>query len=355
MTDQQLTAISIPALLDGILTATAEEASAKARIARYRATLEETARERYRTEGAAPTWKAPGAGTVAFTAPGEWKATIGDPVAFAEWAAQNHPANVAATINLNADDLEAALNALRFAGIEATATVTPRPAWVGTWLDSLEVEVTEPTDEHDERTHVIVDPTDGLLPDGLTITRSTGGLRVTLDRDRRSAAIRAAEEQATQTITSATPEASVPALADRQAHVEARRRELEGMTVADLRALAAEAEVPASGTKAVLAERIARTEALGGNATGDLLDTPASRAYLTEQGNPSESVPAGQPDEQTTPSVAEQDVDDAAARLLEHSAEQLRVTARRAGLPVSGNKVTLAERLATAGVTEVEA
>lgn len=336
--------VRIPDLLDAILEATADEATAKARIAGIRAVLEDEARRRFAAEGAAPTWTAPQVGKVRYDAPGEWRAIVADPATFGSWVADHYPSEATGVIRIPADKLEDALTALSFAGIDligsGDVTVEVRPAWSGTFLDGLAVDVEETTtDEGTERSFTIADPISGELVPGTTGTRSAGKLVVSLDRDRRTVALTQARETAEAIIAKATEGEEAPA-ADRAA-LDHRRRELESMPADVLTEVARRMELGASGTKPQLAERIARAEALAGH------EFPIHKLTPPED----DPAPAEQPDEPERGSVAY--LDDKRAKAIEAcgSREQLRAYAKAHGVPPSGTKTDVAERLAKAGHT----
>src|SRR4051812_11999538 len=69
-----------------------------------RAKLQERAEQVYRDDGAAPTWRADiGTCTLPVSTAG---AVVQDKAKFAEWAAENHPEQVTATVKVAAADLE---------------------------------------------------------------------------------------------------------------------------------------------------------------------------------------------------------------------------------------------------------
>lgn len=263
--------IRIPDLLEGILEATAAEAAAKARLATLRAALEDEARRRLAAEGAAPSWNAPQLGKVRLEPAGAWTATVADASAFGSWVAEHHPTEATATVVLNAGDLADALQALKFIGVEPLeARAEARSAFEEQLIGRLVVEVEE-TGEGAElvREFVIVDPTTGLAPDGLTGTRKPDKLVVTLDKDRRTAAITEARTQAAELLEAATDEdAPGPDLVE----LDERRRELEDLHATTLATIAKAHGLGSSGTKAALAERIARAEL----ATGNVIRTAAT-------------------------------------------------------------------------------
>jgi hypothetical protein len=258
--------VHIPTLLDGILEATAAKAGAEARITTLRAALEAEGRRRLEVEGAAPSWNAPKLGKVRLDPPGEFEAYVEDSDTFASWAAEHHPTEVTATLTINASDLEDALQALTFIGAPVhESRLEVRPAWRKPFLDALALDVVEERDASSQlvRTVVAADTKTGETVPGIGATRDAAKLVVSLDRDRRTAAITEATNVATAVIEAAsddTEEAEVDAAA-----LDARRKELEGMHATSLATIAKAIGLGASGTKAALAERIARTELATGN------------------------------------------------------------------------------------------
>lgn len=277
--------IDVPTILDALLEATADEATAKARIASLRASLEEEARRRFTTERAAPSWNAPELGKVRFDPPGKWEAMVVDDKAWGSWVAERHPSEATGVIRLPARLLGEAIQALEFAvmgdGDTMDATVEVRPAWSSTFLGQLTVDVEETTDPETlavDREFTITDA-DGQLVDGVTGTRSAAKLVVSLDRDRRTQAIESARSAAGALIEVAQTDEGPEV--DRE-ELDERRRYLEGLHADVLAAYAARLELSKSGTKAELAERIARTEAI----TGRRELVPASGLAQAASGGP---------------------------------------------------------------------
>ncbi len=264
--------ISIPDLLEGILEATAAEAAAKARIVAYRGALEDEARRRLAADGAAPSWNAPELGKVRLEPAGAWSATVADPAAFGSYVAEHHPTEATAVLALSAGDLEAALEALEFAGIKPLDTnLEVRSAWSGPFLASLALDVDE--EELDDgtvnRTVTAADTTTGSIVPGIDVTRSAAKLVVSLDRGRRTAVVEEARTSANAAIADAIGEDQ--AAADLAA-LDVTRRELEGLHGDQLATIAKAHGLGSSGTKAALAERIARAE----HATGKVVRPAAT-------------------------------------------------------------------------------
>lgn len=277
--------LKIPALLDAILEATAAEASAKARITIVRATLEDEARRRFVEEGAAPSWNAPGAGKVRFDPPGEPAAVVADADAFGKWVAEQYPTEVVQSLEVPGEHVAAAAQALTFAGVPHEVVDAVRSSWSRTFLEAADVEEDTPENEDDgPATYTVWDPESGEAIPGLSAHRSPGKLVVSLDRDRRTLALEDARAQADAIIAGADPDA--PDLAD----LNARRQELEGWHSGILSAYAKRLELSGSGTKAELAERIARTEARLGRRDLFTAAELAADAGLTSAPEPAEDV-----------------------------------------------------------------
>lgn len=257
--------IKIPALLDEVLTATADEVSAKARISIVRATLEDEGRRRLADEGAAPTWNAKGAGTVRYQEAGDWSAIVAAPQEFASYVAEHHPDNVTATVILNAADLAAVLEAIEFTGVRPLRSeLEVREPFGSALLKGLTVSVEETERDTDgvlERVFTItdVDETTGesrVVP-GVSAAKSPAKLVVSLDKTRKADAVAAATKAAEEAIARATvlddestptPDAEpVRQLTDRiaAAHADVGQR------------LAQALGLSTSGTKVDLARRVA--------------------------------------------------------------------------------------------------
>ena len=126
--------MQIDLALQQLLGATQDQARAKATVDTLRAELEVEAKRRVEQDGAAPTWKAAGLGTVRWDVPADPAVTVTKPAELASFLAERDPAAVVATITVSADHLEAALSALTFSGVPAEAEVTLVPDLVQRWL-----------------------------------------------------------------------------------------------------------------------------------------------------------------------------------------------------------------------------
>lgn len=268
--------IHVPTLLEGILEATAIKAQAEARIVTIRAALEAEARRRLTVEGAAPAWTTPQLGRVRLDPAGKWEARVADDDTFGSYVAEHYPTEATVVVYLNAPDAAEAIQALEFIGVTPTATrVEVRPAWVTSYLKGLAVDVEEERDDNAQviRTVTAVDDI-GVVP-GIGVTRSETKLVVTLDAARRTAAVDEARSTATALVDAAT-EDDDEAPVDHAA-LDARRQQLEALHADQLATIADGHGLGRSGTKAALAERIARAEL----ATG-LIVRPASTLAQAE-------------------------------------------------------------------------
>lgn len=358
--------IDVPTILDALLEATADEATAKARIASLRASLEEESLRRFITERAAPSWNAPDLGKVRFDPPGKWEAMVADHDAFGSWVAEHHPSEATGVIRLPAALLEEALMAIGFALGEygqpntVTSSVEVRPAWSSTFLGKLAVDVEEtpPTatlgdGEHEvndgpNRTFTITDPDTGELVDGVTGTRSAAKLVVSLDRDRRTQAIESARSAATALLevaqTDERPEV------DRE-ELDERRRYLEGLHADVLAAYAGRLELSKSGTKAELAERIARTEAITGRreiVPASAVEGPHGNATTMTLG---EALAVQELVKGLEDGARQSAAEETAAIIDGRSREQLRAFAKAKGLSAAGTKPQVITRIVDAGHT----
>lgn len=275
--------VHIPTLLEGILEATAAEAHAKARITTLRAALEDEARRRMAADGAAPSWNAAQLGKVRLDPAGAWEAKITAPEEFGSYVAEHYPTEAGVVLYLNAADAADALQALEFIGVTPTNTrVEVRPAWADGYLKGLDVDVTEERDDSAQvtRTVVAADTTTGAVVPGIGVTRSEAKLVVSLDRDRRTAAITEARSTATALVEAASGDDDAPVDLD---ELDRRRVELEGLHGDALAAIAKGHGLGSSGTKASLAERIARAELATGNVIRPAAALPAGPVGLRDR------------------------------------------------------------------------
>lgn len=154
--------------LHQILTLTAEQHRIKRRIDLLRARVDADARTQFDTTGVAPTWKLPKLGQVRLDGiDPDPRPVVLDQAAFTSWLAQEHPTEVAATIEVPADRLDAALELLGFGEVPVLqATVTPRTAGVDAILKR--VQLNEVTGDGDTgRSWVAADPESGQIVDGV--------------------------------------------------------------------------------------------------------------------------------------------------------------------------------------------
>ncbi len=221
--------MNINRYLDALLDATAVQATAKARVDRLRDVLEAEARRRWKADNAAPSWKATlGKVRLDGTNP-EAQVAVTDPEAWASWVAQRHPDAVTATVTVPSGQLEAALGALGFAGVDVTTTTaTVDPKWTTTALDGLCTEVLEKEVDDSgegnvriEREVLVTDPTGTLSPDpgevldlpGVTAKAPDPAPRlvVILDSARKRAAIEAADAEAAAVVAAIEAEEATAA------------------------------------------------------------------------------------------------------------------------------------------------
>ncbi|MEG1971461.1 MAG: SAP domain-containing protein [Burkholderiaceae bacterium] len=343
--------INIPVVLDGILTATADKANAEARIAAYRGILDTEARQRLATEGAAPSWNTPTMGKVRLDPPGNWTASVADDKAYGEHVAQHHPTEATVALYFNATDVDAALTALGFAGVTPTdSRIEVRPAYTTALLasatiDVIEAETDPETGEPDgERTFIVADGTGTVVP-GLSAARTPAKLVVSLDRERRTRALDEAT-LGTNALLAAAGLDDAPALDPDAVH--AARVELEALAVDQLATIAKARELPSSGTKATLAERIARAEVM----TNQVIRPAVDQAVAA---HPDAVTAVDMATAALAPGVADAS-DKAAAAILGTGASRdvLRLKARALGLPAGGTKAEVAATLAAAGVTAAD-
>ena len=248
--------VRIPDLLQVILTNTEAEAAAKATIARTRAVLEAEARARLAAEGAAPSWSTKGLGKVRYDDAGEWTATVADETALGSWVAEHYPTEATAVVTLDATDLEAALEALTFAGITpAEARVALRPTFAAQLAENR-------LPDRD----VVVDVEETASDDG--------GVDRVIN-------ITAVHQTTVAIIAAATTDAEGIVLDPRA--VDARRRDLETLPLPDLKSACLRQELGTSGTKAQLAERLARAQLTYEAEAGVAIEHAANNATSAEE------------------------------------------------------------------------
>jgi len=343
--------VRIPDLLQVIVTNTEAEAAAKATIARTRAVLEAEARARLAAEGAAPSWSTKGLGKVRYDDAGEWTATVADETALGSWVAEHYPTEATAVVTLDATDLEAALEALTFAGITpAEARVALRPTFAAQLAENrlpdrdvvVDVEETASDDGGVDRVINItaVHQTTGDVVEvpGMSATRKPGRLVVTLDRERRASALAAAAEATDAIIAAATEDADAVVLDPRA--VDARRRVLETLPLPDLKSACLRQELGTSGTKAQLAERLARAQLTYEAEAGVAIEHAANNATSAEEADA--ILARTHPELVPTPGLI--DAATARARLLAAAGGALTTAS---ALPAPTRAVALQERTPT--------
>jgi hypothetical protein len=124
-----------------------------------RGKLDEVARAEWQATGGAPQWKIRDRGTIRLDgADSPAKPTVKDAGAFSSYVAERFPHEVTATITIESAHLEAALEALQFAGIPTNRVeATVRPAFQTVLLDGLLIEPEVDLDEHGNRQYFAVD------------------------------------------------------------------------------------------------------------------------------------------------------------------------------------------------------
>lgn len=265
----------VPRWLDALLDATRDQAAAKVKVDRLRAKIDEEARRRLEADGAAPQWKARG-GVIRLdgTLP-EPVIKVADRDAWASYAAQVAPERVAAHLNIAAADVEAALAALKFAGVNVDlVNLDVDGKWETQTLELLDIVVNDPEPGVDlaaEHPAALVVDTAGVVSEapGMILDRASSGLEavlpipsprlvVTLDPTRKRAAEDAAGDEADKVIAALegadrfteddtrppmTDAASVAFPGDADADVEASWRE-EQAAASDAAAEAAQQAQP---------------------------------------------------------------------------------------------------------------
>lgn len=96
--------MDVRARIEELLSLTARKTAAEERIEAIRTELTEEALRRYRDEGAAPSWKTPGLGTVSLAGiGGTGELLVTDGAAFHAWVAANYPTEATRTVTLTVD------------------------------------------------------------------------------------------------------------------------------------------------------------------------------------------------------------------------------------------------------------
>ncbi len=179
-----------------LLDLTLQQTATKRRIDLLRDLVAREAQQTLTTTGAAPSWKIRGLGAIRYDTPDPDKPTVyvQDPAALATWAAEHQPTEVVATITLDGTMLEAAVEALRFAGVpiqEATATVRDGAA-ERLMRDAILTNVAADGDDPDW----LVTLDDGTVIDGLG-TKASGPAKLVVTPDSAAkAALTASVDQA---------------------------------------------------------------------------------------------------------------------------------------------------------------
>lgn len=196
-----------------------------------------------------------------------------DPGAFASWLAQRQPDAVQATITVPAAQLAAALDAIKWSGIDATAAVAPGTL-AGDFL-AQRCHVQAATDGGWDVMHIAEDRTTELVP-GVTAVRPAPRWVLTADRNqKRAAAERAADDVEAElaALDGDVPQPTPAIPAAREAKQPARPAltvvpdaappervwdlaELDALKVDDLRDLCRQKDLRATGNKRDLIDRI---------------------------------------------------------------------------------------------------
>lgn len=394
--------VHIPTLLEGILEATAAREAANARITTFRAELEVEARRRLAAEGAAPSWNAPELGKVRLDPPSEPVAIVTDATAFGSHVAEYYPSEATLVLKVKPQDAGDVLKALEFVGIDLATPpeIEVRDAWSKDYLSGLAVDVE--LNDNGDRIASVFDTASGVAVPGVDAEAKPAKLVVSLDRTRKTLAVDEARAQAEAIVSTAVhadddTTAGVTALDE----LDARRKALEALTADQLTAIAKGHGLTSSGTKAALAERIARTEAATGNVIrpASTVEAPPLGAVESTVAVPEgvyvspsatargievakyggavtvtrEEVERAEPGpldvvvsaftggRERLGEWAEPDEDEGAARtvdehnadedLSEFSREVLRAYAKAIGVPASGTKDAVITRLIAEGVT----
>ncbi|KWW97381.1 hypothetical protein LI90_4353 (plasmid) [Carbonactinospora thermoautotrophica] len=177
-------------VIQRLLQLTREQTRIKAQIDQLRARVDARAREEWQRTGAAPRWSARGLGSVrldgADLGPRPYVKNETD---FANYVAQRWPSEVIATIEVPADRLEEAVEALQFADIPTTARVQVRSAWARQYLESLDVEQDQEPDGTPMNEWFAIDPETGEVVPGVSAAVNPPKLVVTLDREVKAKAV----------------------------------------------------------------------------------------------------------------------------------------------------------------------
>jgi hypothetical protein len=155
--------------------------------------LDETARAEWQSTGGAPQWKIRDFGTIRLDgADAPAKPVVRDAEAFASYVAERFPHEVTATITIESAHLEAALEALEFAGVPHNGVAAAvRPAFQTVLLDGLLLEQEPELDASGKRQYFAVDAKTSEIVPGIGGSEPSPTLKVIAD----PAAKRAAESE----------------------------------------------------------------------------------------------------------------------------------------------------------------
>lgn len=183
--------------LRALLELTAEQHHIARRIDLIRARIDERARTQFATTGAAPVWKLPKLGQIRLDGiDPDPKPYVENEAELASWLAQRQPTEVTATIEVPADKLEAALEVLGFAEIPIDRSeVTPRPAGVGQLLKHATLVEDDDAPKNARRWFVVDEETGEVVPGLAGRLSSSPRLVVSVDKDRKAAAVDQADRE----------------------------------------------------------------------------------------------------------------------------------------------------------------
>lgn len=148
-----------------------------------RGKLDEMARAEWQATGGAPQWKIRDFGTIRLDgADAPAKPVVRDAPAFASYLAERFPHEVTATITIESAHLEAALQALEFAGIQHNGVAAAvRPAFQTVFLDGLLLEKEADLDEHGKQQYFAVDAKTSEVVPGVGGSEPSPTLKVIAD------------------------------------------------------------------------------------------------------------------------------------------------------------------------------
>lgn len=146
-------------LVRRLLDLTIEQRAVKRAVDLLRADLDAAARTEFATSGVVPSWKIPGLGSIALDGAAETEERyVDDHTAYGSYIAERFPSETVGVITVPGSMLEAALEALRFAEVDVTATQVSSPKHnQAAHLDTLETVDLATDDAHPDRRLVDAD------------------------------------------------------------------------------------------------------------------------------------------------------------------------------------------------------